>query len=72
LSATAYVILAIIGGIAVGIIGILLGGCPLRQCVMTAEGNIRSLFFVIGMCIGSVVFTLWVAGWIVVLLKGIA
>jgi uncharacterized membrane protein YedE/YeeE len=71
LSALAYVILAVIGGIVVGLIGVLLGGCPLRQCVMTAEGNIRSLFFVIGMCIGAVVFTLWISGIAVAALKGI-
>lgn len=69
LSVAAYVILAVIGGIAVGIIGVLLGGCPLRQCVMTSEGNMKSLVFVIGMCIGAVVFTAWVSGWGVALLK---
>ncbi len=71
LSVTAYVILAVIGGIAIGLIGVLLGGCPLRQCVMTAEGNIKSLCFVIGMCIGAVVFSLWISGWAVAILKGI-
>jgi len=72
LSAIAYVILAVIGGIAVGLIGVLLGGCPLRQCVMTSEGNIKSLCFVIGMCIGAVVFSLWISGLAVAILKGIA
>jgi len=69
LTVTAYIVLALIGGIALGLIGVLLGGCPLRQLVMTAEGNVRSLCFVIGMCIGSVVFTMWVSGWAVALLK---
>lgn len=69
LTVTAYIILALVGGIAVGLIGVLLGGCPLRQLVMTAEGNIKSLCFVIGMCIGSVVFTLWASGMAVALLK---
>ena len=64
-----YIILALVGGVAVGLIGVLLGGCPLRQLVMTAEGNVKSLCFVIGMCIGSVVFTLWVSGIAVALLK---
>jgi uncharacterized membrane protein YedE/YeeE len=71
LSAMGYLILAIVGGIAIGIIGVLLGGCPLRQCVMTSEGNIKSLMFVIGMCIGSVVFTLWISGLAVGILKGL-
>jgi hypothetical protein len=71
LTIAAYIILAIIGGIAVGLIGVLLGGCPLRQVVMTSEGNIKSLCFVIGMCIGSVVFTAWISGWGVAFLKGL-
>jgi uncharacterized protein len=69
LTVAAYIVLAVIGGIAVGIIGVLLGGCPLRQVVMTSEGNIKSLCFVIGMCIGSVVFAAWVSGLGVVILK---
>ena len=71
LTVTAYIVLAIVGGIAVGLIGVLLGGCPLRQVVMTAEGNIKSLCFVIGMCIGAVVFAAWVSGWGVALLKAV-
>jgi hypothetical protein len=71
LTIVAYIVLAVIGGIAVGVIGVLLGGCPLRQVVMTSEGNIKSLNFVIGMCIGAVVFTMWVSGWGVALLKGL-
>ena len=71
LTVVAYIVLAIIGGIAVGLIGVLLGGCPLRQVVMTSEGNIKSLWFVIGMCIGAVVFAAWVSGWAVALLKGL-
>jgi uncharacterized membrane protein YedE/YeeE len=69
LTVSAYMVLAIAGGIAVGIIGVLIGGCPLKQVVMTSEGNIKSLFFVIGMCAGAVVYTMWVYGWGVVLLK---
>lgn len=71
LTIAAYIVLAVIGGIAVGVIGVLLGGCPLRQLVMTSEGNIKSLIFVIGMCVGAVVFTMWISGWVVALLKGL-
>lgn len=71
LALAAYVLLAVIGGIALGLIGVLLGGCPLRQLVMTAEGNIRSLLFVIGMCIGSVLFAAWISGWVVGILKSL-
>ena len=71
LTIAGYIVLAIVGGIAVGIIGVLLGGCPIRQVVMTSEGNLKSLTFVIGMCIGAIVFTLWVSGWGVAVLKGL-
>jgi uncharacterized membrane protein YedE/YeeE len=69
LTVMAYIVLAIVGGIAVGLIGVLLGGCPLRQVVMTSEGNLKSLCFVVGMCIGAVVFAAWMSGWGVALLK---
>lgn len=71
LTVAAYFILAIIGGIAVGLIGVLLGGCPLRQLVMTAEGNLKSLWFVIGMCAGSVIYTAWISGIGVAMLKSV-
>ena len=71
LTVAAYIVLAVVGGIAVGLIGVLLGGCPLRQLVMTSEGNMKSLCFVIGMCIGSVVFTMWVSGWGVTIVKAL-
>ncbi len=71
LTVAAYIVLAVVGGIAVGLIGVMLGGCPLRQVVMTSEGNIKSLGFVIGMCIGAVVYTAWISGLAVTLLKAI-
>lgn len=66
----AYIILAIIGGFGLGILGVFLGGCPLRQTVMGFEGNIKSLFFIVGMMIGAVIFHLWVASWVVTILGG--
>lgn len=65
LTLVGYYILAVIGGFGMGILGVLLGGCPLRQSVMSTEGNVRSVFFVIGMFIGAVIFHLWVASWAV-------
>ena len=55
----------IIGGIFIGLIGTLLGGCPLRQLVMTSEGSIKSLVFVVGMLVGAVIFTAVVSPWII-------
>lgn len=65
ISVAATIICMIVGGIFVGIIGTLLGGCPLRQLVMTSEGNVKSGFFVIGMLIGAVIFSAFVLGWVV-------
>ena len=55
-----YVFLAIIGGFGMGFVGVLLGGCPLRQIVMTSEGNLKSMFFVAGLIVGSVIFHAWI------------
>lgn len=64
LSIAATTICMIVGGIFVGILGVLLGGCPLRQLVMTSEGNIKSVFFFLGLLIGAVVFTAFIGGWV--------
>ncbi|NMC05106.1 MAG: YeeE/YedE family protein [Candidatus Lokiarchaeota archaeon] len=53
---SAWIFLAIIGGFGMGFIGVLLGGCPLRQCVMGSEGNLKSLFFFLGLCVGAVIY----------------
>ena len=71
LTVAAYIVLAVVGGIAVGLIGVMLGGCPLRQVVMTSEGNIKAVWFVIGMCVGSVLFAAFISAWGVALLKAI-
>lgn len=51
-----YIVLAIIGGFGMGIVGVLLGGCPLRQIVMSSEGNLKSVFFVLGLIVGAIIF----------------
>ncbi len=40
-----YILLAIIGGFGMGLLGVFLGGCPLRQTIMATEGNLKSWFF---------------------------
>ena len=71
LSNLAYIILAVIGGFGLGLIGVLLGGCPLRQTVMGFEGNLKSVFFIIGMVVGGILFHLFVSPWIVSLMIGV-
>ena len=65
LSIWMYLILAIIGGFGLGIFGVLLGGCPLRQTVMGFEGNRKSIAFIIGMLVGAIIFHAWIAPGIV-------
>ncbi|HWQ65235.1 MAG TPA: YeeE/YedE thiosulfate transporter family protein [Methanospirillum sp.] len=67
LTSVAYIILALIGGVGIGVIGVYLGGCPLRQFVMATEGNLKSLWFVIGMAVGGILFYLITVG----IVKGI-
>ena len=64
ISVLATTICMIVGGIFVGILGVLLGGCPLRQLVMTAEGNVKAIFFFIGLLIGAVIFMAFISGWV--------
>ena len=55
-----YILLAIIGGFGMGLIGVILGGCPLRQIVMSTEGNLKSIFFILGLIVGAIVFHGWI------------
>ncbi len=68
LEVISYVILAIIGGFGMGFIGVLLGGCPLRQIVMGTEGNLRSLFYVLGLAVGAIIFHAWVINLVLAIL----
>ena len=38
---------------------------------MASEGSYRGAFFVIGMCVGSILFGAYVSGWIVVLMRAL-
>lgn len=60
LTVSSYIILAVIGGFGMGFIGVLLGGCPIRQTVMAGEGNIKSIFFIIGLVLGAIIFYVWI------------
>ncbi|MBD3350131.1 MAG: YeeE/YedE family protein [Candidatus Lokiarchaeota archaeon] len=60
------IIYAILGGIGMGLVGVLLGGCPLRQMVMGSEGSIKSLYFFLGLLIGAVLFHLLLKDYIFV------
>lgn len=71
LSPAAYLLFAAIPGFLVGFICVFLGGCPIRQTVMASEGNIKAVFFLLGMCVASPVFAAFVSGWIILLAKSL-
>ena len=50
------VILAIIGGIGVGVFSTLANGCPFRQHVMAAQGAISSITYLAGFYLGAIFF----------------
>jgi uncharacterized protein len=51
-----HVILAILGGLGIGIFAVFAGGCPLRQHVMASEGDRSSMVYLLGFYIAAVVF----------------
>lgn len=60
-SALAHLILAIAGGLGVGFLSVLAGGCPFRQHVMAAEGSRSAMAYLLGFALGAIAFHLWVA-----------
>lgn len=60
-----YVVITIIGGVGMGLLGVFLGGCPLRQMVMASEGNLKSVFFILGFAVGAILFHAFISAWVV-------
>ena len=71
LDAAAYLIFSVVPGFFVGLIAVLIGGCPIRQTVMASEGNYRAAWFFVGMCAGSILFAAIVSGWVVALMRSL-
>jgi uncharacterized membrane protein YedE/YeeE len=51
------IVLAVIGGVGLGVFSVFAGGCPLRQHVMASEGDKSSMSYLAGFYVGAVVFT---------------
>ncbi len=51
-----HIILALIGGIMVGVFSVLAGGCPFRQHVMASEGSKSAWSYVGGFILGAILF----------------
>lgn len=48
-----------LGLFLVGLIGVLVGGCPFRQLILAAQGNGDSALFVLGMIVGAGISHTW-------------
>jgi len=51
-------LIMLIGGLGVGIVGILSGGCPFRMHVLAAEGRKTQWFYLLGFYIGLVFYNI--------------
>jgi uncharacterized membrane protein YedE/YeeE len=51
-------LIAIIGGLGVGFVGVLAGGCPFRMHVLAAEGRRTYWFYLLGFYAGLIFFNL--------------
>jgi uncharacterized protein len=53
----------IVGGLGVGIVGVLSGGCPFRMHVMACEGKKTYWVYLLGFYVGLIFFDLVTAPW---------
>lgn len=51
-------LIAIIGGLGVGFVGVLAGGCPFRMHILAAEGRKTYWFYLLGFYAGLIFFNL--------------
>ena len=60
--------ISLFGGLALGFLSTLAGGCPLRQHVMSGQGRIDSMFYLLGFYIGIIVYYLFTVKFIAVIM----
>ena len=58
MSSKATWLIAIIGGLGVGFVGVLAGGCPFRMHVLAAEGRKTYWYYLLGFYVGLVFYNL--------------
>ncbi len=61
----------IIGGLGVGIVGVLSGGCPFRMHVLACEGKKTYWAYLLGFYVGLIFFNLVTAPWIASITKSL-
>jgi uncharacterized protein len=61
----------IVGGLGVGIVGVLSGGCPFRMHVLACEGKKTYWAYLLGFYIGLIFFNLVTSPWIAAISKSL-
>lgn len=61
----------IVGGLGVGIVGVLSGGCPFRMHVLACEGKRTYWLYLLGFYAGLVFFNLVTAPWLRVITRAL-
>ena len=64
LVAKATWLFAIVGGLGVGIIGVLSGGCPFRMHIQALEGKKTYAVYLLGFYVGLIFYNLVTAPWV--------
>ncbi|WP_148688526.1 YeeE/YedE thiosulfate transporter family protein [Methanopyrus sp. SNP6] len=52
----AHAAVTVVGGLGVGFLSVVQGGCPFRNYVMAAEGNVTAMAYLLGMFVGAVFY----------------
>jgi uncharacterized protein len=61
----------IVGGLGVGIVGVLSGGCPFRMHVLACEGKKTYWAYLLGFYVGLIFFNLVTSPWVSIITKSL-
>ena len=62
---------AVVGGLGVGIVGVLSGGCPFRMHILACEGKKTYWAYLLGFYVGIVFFNLVTGPWVATITKSL-
>jgi uncharacterized protein len=62
-------LLTIVGGLGVGIVGVLSGGCPFRMHVQAFEGKKTYLVYLMGFYVGLIFYNMVTAPWMQIITR---
>ncbi|MDO5111708.1 MAG: YeeE/YedE thiosulfate transporter family protein [Clostridia bacterium] len=65
----ALMLCTILGAFVIGVLSVLIGGCPLRQHVKAASGNKSAMVYVLGFYVGVIIYMAFLNGFFKVLFE---